>query len=152
MNESFLLLSIYGLLTAVVVGGMVILPSLLGERHDRKPTRQGEVGTNQPYESGIRPTGSARLRIPIQYYLLAMLFVLFDLEAVYLYAWALVGREAGWSGFVEVVIFLVLLAVALLYVWRVGALDWHRRVGHDIHQEAGLAGHQGRNKDSAVVA
>lgn len=152
MNESFLWLSIYGLLTMVVVGGMVILPSLLGERHDRKPTRRGESGTNQPYESGIRPTGSARLRIPIQYYLLAMLFVLFDLEAVYLYAWALVGREAGWSGFVEVLIFLILLAVALLYVWRVGALDWHTRVGPDTQKRARQVGHQGRSKEGALVA
>jgi NADH-quinone oxidoreductase subunit A len=101
------------------------VPSLLGERHRRKPQRRNERGTAEPYESGIAPTGTAKLRVPLQYYLIAMLFVIFDLEAVYLYGWALVAREAGWLGFVEVTVFIGVLMAALIYLWRVGALDWN---------------------------
>jgi NADH-quinone oxidoreductase subunit A len=124
MNDSFWAISIYGMLVLIIVGGMLLLPALLGERHNRKASRKEERATGIPYECGIEPTGSGHLRLPIQYYLLAMLFVVFDMEAVYLYAWALVGVEAGWAGFIEVFIFIALLGVGLLYLWRVGALDW----------------------------
>lgn len=118
--SSFLL---YAGLVLTVIAGMLVLPSLLGERHARKAARRNERGTDQPYESGIQPTGSAHLRLPIQYYLMAMLFVAFDMEAVYLYAWAVVAREAGWTGFVMVTVFIGVLLVALVYLWREGALD-----------------------------
>jgi NADH-quinone oxidoreductase subunit A len=135
-------------LVLVIVAVMIVMPSLLGERHSRKPWRQGERGTAQAYESGIAPTGSAQLRIPLQYYLVAMLFVIFDLEAVYLYGWALVAREAGWLGFIEVTVFIALLMVALIYLWRVGALDWSG-------QRSRLAGRRGRRtveEDRRAVA
>lgn len=117
---------LYASLVLTVIAGMLVLPSLLGERHGRKAIRRRERGTDQPYESGIQPTGSAHLRVPIQYYLMAMLFVAFDMEAVYLYAWAVVAREAGWRGFVMVAIFIGVLLVALVYLWRAGALDMGR--------------------------
>jgi NADH-quinone oxidoreductase subunit A len=126
-NDPFWPLLLYFALVLGVVAAMLLLPALLGERHWRKPGRGGERGTNQPYESGITPTGNAKLRVPLQYYRVAMLFVIFDLEAVYLYGWAVAAREAGWRGFVVAGIFIALLLVALVYLWRVGALDWRSR-------------------------
>jgi NADH-quinone oxidoreductase subunit A len=123
-TDPFWPLLLYLGLVLTVVAVMLVLPGILGERHRRKPMRQGERGTSVPYESGIAPTGTAIVRVPLQYYLVAMLFVIFDLEAVYLYGWALVAREAGWLGFVEATVFIGLLLVALTYLWKVGALDW----------------------------
>lgn len=130
-GDPFWPLTLYLTLVVIVAAVMIIVPSLLGERHWRKPPRRKERGTTEPYESGIDPTGTARLRVPLQYYLIAMLFVIFDLEAVYLYGWALVAREAGWVGFFEVTVFIAILLAALLYLWRVGALDW--RVQRRLH-------------------
>jgi NADH-quinone oxidoreductase subunit A len=108
----------------LIVAGMLGIPALLGERHWQKPARRTELGTYEPYESGIRPTGSAQVRLPIQYYLIAMFFVIFDLEAVFLYAWAVGVRETGWLGFAEAAIFASILLAALGYLWRIGALEW----------------------------
>lgn len=117
-------LLVYGAAVFLVVGSMLALPALLGERHGRKPARRDELGTGEPYESGIRPTGSAQIRLPIQYYLVAMFFVIFDLESVFLYAWAVAVPETGWLGFSEAAIFVTVLLAALAYLWRIGALDW----------------------------
>lgn len=110
----------YTAIVLVAVGGLLGLSSLLGQRH-REPA------TGQPYESGILHVGSGQPRIPVRFYLVAVLFVIFDLEAVYIFAWAVSAREAGWAGYVEILIFIGILAAALAYLWRVGALDWHRR-------------------------
>jgi NADH-quinone oxidoreductase subunit A len=114
----------YFVAVLIVVAGMIGLPYALGERHWQNPARRGQRGTDEPYESGIIPTGTARLRLPIQYYLAAMFFVIFDLEAVFIYAWAIAVRETGWWGFGEMALFIVILLVALAYLWRVGALNW----------------------------
>lgn len=108
------------LYTAAVFGVivvMLILSYLLGQRHQ-------ERATGTPYESGLPVTGSARVRLSIDYYLVAMFFVIFDLEAVFIIAWAIAFREMGWLGFVEILIFIIVLMVALIYLWRLGALDW----------------------------
>lgn len=110
-------LAVYFLLVLIVVGVMLGLPAILGERH-RQPH------TGRPFESGIEPTGSARLRFDIKYYLVAMFFVVFDLEAVFLFAWAVAIREVGWPGYVEALVFVAVLAAGLVYLWRLGALDW----------------------------
>lgn len=109
----------------LIVAGMLGIPALLGERHWRKPARRTELATYEPYESGIRPTGTAQIRLPIQYYLVAMFFVIFDLEAVFLYAWAVAVRETGWLGFTEAAVFVSILLAALAYLWRIGALEWN---------------------------
>ncbi|MCC6859499.1 MAG: NADH-quinone oxidoreductase subunit A [Bryobacterales bacterium] len=98
---------------------MLVVSHLLGERHE-------QPATGEPYEGGIVSQGSARLRISANFYLVAMLFVIFDLEAVFLYAWAVAARESGWTGYVEAMIFLAILALTLFYLWRTGALDWPR--------------------------
>lgn len=122
--EWMLQIGLYAAGVLIVIGVMLGLPALLGERHWKKPERRRDIATGVPYESGIRPTGSARIRLPIQYYLVAMFFVIFDLEAVFLYAWAVAAKETGWLGFIEAAIFTMILLAALVYLWRVGALDW----------------------------
>lgn len=110
-------LVVYFAAVLVVVGGMLGISALLGEKHmDRE--------TGEAYESGIRPTGSARLRLNAQFYLVAMFFVIFDLETAIIVAWAVGVRELGWVGYIEIVIFIGVLLAALVYLWRLGALDW----------------------------
>ena len=108
---------VYVLAVLVLVAGMMLTSWLLGERHRDR-------ATDEPYESGIVSTGSARLRSPARFYLIAMFFVIFDLEAVFIFAWAVSARESGWAGYVEVLIFIGILVAALAWLWRVGALDW----------------------------
>jgi NADH-quinone oxidoreductase subunit A len=117
-----LLLAIY--LGAIVglVALMLGLSYVLGQRH-------AAPATVQPYESGMIPVDDAHLRFPAQFYLVAMFFVVFDLEVAFIYAWAIAAREAGWAGYLEMLVFVAILLAALAYLWRVGALDWgpHRR-------------------------
>lgn len=117
-------IGLYAVAVLVVVAVMLGLPAILGERHWKKPERRADMATDVPYESGIKPTGGAQIRLPIQYYLVAMFFVIFDLESVFLYAWAVAVPEAGWLGFIEAALFVAILLAALAYLWRVGALDW----------------------------
>lgn len=79
---------------------------------------------NKPFESGVDSVGNARLRFSAKFYLVAMFFVIFDVEALYLFAWSVSVRESGWVGFIEATIFISLLLVGLVYLWRIGALDW----------------------------
>ncbi len=87
-------------------------------------TRHTDRAKFEPFESGIVSVGSARLRFPAKFYLVAMLFVIFDLEAVFIFAWAIAFRTVGWPGYVEVLVFVAILGAALAYLWRGGALDW----------------------------
>jgi len=79
-----------------------------------------------PYESGSATTGANHLKLSIKFYLTAILFVVFDIEAVFLYPWAALFRELGWFGLIEMMSFLVILAVTLIYAWRKGALEWEK--------------------------
>jgi NADH-quinone oxidoreductase subunit A len=110
-------LGVYAALVAILVGAMLGLSYVLGQRHHDR-------STDYPYESGILSEGSARVRLSAKFYLVAMFFVIFDLEAVFIFAWAVAVRETGWIGYAEVSIFIFVLLVALAYLWRVGALDW----------------------------
>jgi len=76
------------------------------------------------YECGVDPLTSASVRVSVKFYLVALLFILFDLEAAFLYPWAVLFRELGWFGFVEMAIFVVILLAGLLYAWKKGALEW----------------------------
>jgi NADH-quinone oxidoreductase subunit A len=110
-------LAVYIAAVVVLVASMLILSALLGQRHR-------ERATDEPYESGIVSTGSARLRFHAGFYLMAMFFVIFDLEAAFIYAYAVAFRELGWMGYAEIVVFIGILASALFCLWRLGALDW----------------------------
>ena len=102
--------------TTVGLGGLVI-SSLLGPKN---PTPEKEAA----YECGMPPVGDARERQSIKFYLIAMIFLLFDIEVAFLYPWAMALRDLGWNGFVQVVLFVALLLSGYIYVWRKGALDW----------------------------
>lgn len=106
---------IFGVLFVCVF--MLAIPVLMGGRS------KGRAKT-EPFESGIVSVGGARLRLSAKFYLVAMFFVIFDIEALFLYAWSVSVRESGWAGFIEVVIFVSVLLVGLFYIWRIGALDW----------------------------
>ena len=110
-------LAVYFAAVVVVVTVMISLSYVLGERHREKQT-------GEPYESGIVSTGTARVRFDIKFYLMAMFFVIFDLEAVFIFAWAVSVRETGWAGYAEMLVFTGILAAALVYLWRLGALEW----------------------------
>jgi NADH-quinone oxidoreductase subunit A len=96
---------------------MIGLSALLGQRHWQRTT-------GEPFESGMKPTGTARIRFDVKFYLMAMFFVIFDLEAVFIFAWAANVRQLGWFGYIEMLIFVGFLLLALFYLWRVGALEW----------------------------
>ena len=108
---------LYCILVIAVVSGMLAVSSLLGQHHREDAT--GEI-----YESGIVSTGTAGVRFDAKFYLMAMFFVIFDVEAVFIYAYAVAFRELGWVGYVEILIFIGVLMAALVYLWRLGALDW----------------------------
>jgi NADH-quinone oxidoreductase subunit A len=110
-------LAVYFGAVVMVVAGMLLLSHLLGQRHC-------ERATGEPFESGMPPTGSARLRFPSGFYLMALLFVIFDLETVLFLSWAIAIREAGWTGYLEILVVSVILMAALAYLWKAGALDW----------------------------
>jgi NADH-quinone oxidoreductase subunit A len=95
----------------------IVLSLLLGPK---KPTPEKEA----PYECGMPPVGDARERQSVKFYLVAMIFLLFDIEIAFLYPWAMALRHLGWAGFVQVLLFMLLLLAGYVYVWRKGALDW----------------------------
>jgi NADH-quinone oxidoreductase subunit A len=96
---------------------MLGLSFILGQRHK-------EHATDEPYEGGILSTGSARLRFSSQFYLIAMLFVIFDVETIFIVCWAIAFKQLGWYGYIGVMVFVILLFVVLIYEWRNGALDF----------------------------
>jgi NADH-quinone oxidoreductase subunit A len=108
---------LYAAVVCVLVALILWLSHVLGQRHE-------ERATNEPFESGIVLVESARLRFPIKFYLVAVLFVIFDMEAVFIFSWAVAFRERGWTGYLGALTFIIILVVALIYEWRVGALDW----------------------------
>jgi NADH-quinone oxidoreductase subunit A len=106
---------------ALVIGLCVVMLGLSWVLGEKTPYTKA---TLEPYESGILHVGDARYRFSAKYYLMAMFFVIFDLEAVFVYAWAVSARESGWAGYIELVVFLLILVAALAYLWRLGALEW----------------------------
>ncbi len=118
-------LVVYFFLVVVLMAGIMGLSYIAGERHTAR-------AADEPFESGIVPVGSARLRLSVRFYLIAMFFVIFDVEALFLFAWAIALREAGWAGYIEALVFIGILLVALAYLWRLGALDWggRKRIPH----------------------
>jgi NADH-quinone oxidoreductase subunit A len=109
-------LMLYAAVVLVLLAAILTLSYLLGQHHKDR-------ATNLPYEGGIEQTGSARLRFSAQFYLVAMLFVIFDVEAVFLMLWALSFYELGWPGYIGASVFIVQLVVVLIYEWGIGALD-----------------------------
>ena len=110
-------LAIYVMAVLILTASILGLSHILGERHTGRTT-------DEPYESGLVPTGMAWIRFDVKYYLFAVFFVILDLESIFIFAWAVAVREAGWSGYWVVAVFIGILLAALFYLWRTGALDW----------------------------
>lgn len=113
-------LGIYLLAVPLLVAGLLAASHFLGERRTAHP---GDA----PFESGIVGVGLGRGRLRADFYLVALFFVIFDVEAAFLFAWAIALREAGWPGFAEAALFVAILLAALAYLWRLGGLDWGPR-------------------------
>jgi NADH-quinone oxidoreductase subunit A len=108
------------IMIALGAGFSLISVGLSGVLGPKKPTPE----KGAPYECGMPPVGDARERHPVKFYLVAMIFLLFDIEIAFLYPWALALRDLGWFGFVQILTFFLILAVGYVYVWRKGLLDW----------------------------
>jgi NADH-quinone oxidoreductase subunit A len=117
MLDSYLpILVLIGIALAFAMGS-VIMSRLVGQK---KPSAVKLA----PYECGMPPVGSARERVSVKFYIIAMLFIVFDIEAVFLYPWAVVFKRLGLFGFVEMGVFIAILLVGYVYVWKKGALEW----------------------------
>ena len=104
-------------LSTVVAGLAILIGYVFGPRH---PTRRKSM----PYESGMRPIGPGTRRMPVRFYLVAVLFILFDIEIIFFLPWAVVYKKLGWFGLVEMLVFIVILLVGYVYAWKKGALEW----------------------------
>ncbi|HTR48252.1 MAG TPA: NADH-quinone oxidoreductase subunit A [Verrucomicrobiae bacterium] len=106
------------ILAAFTAGALITVSTLVGKH---KRTREKD----QPYECGIRPTGDARQPFSVHFYMVALVFILFDIEAIFLYPWALIYHDLKVFGFVEMLLYIMILLVGYIYLWKKGALDWH---------------------------
>jgi NADH-quinone oxidoreductase subunit A len=107
----------YSVAVILLVAIILVLSHFLGERHEDR-------ATHEVFESGMIPTGTSRVRFPAYFYMVAMFFVIFDLEAAFIVTWAVAFRELGWAGYAAILLFIVELAVVLFYIWKMGALDF----------------------------
>ncbi len=117
MTAMYLPALLYFVVTMALIGVLVVLSGLIGER---KATRQKML----PYECGMDPIGTLEIHFPVKFYVLAMIFIIFDIETVFLYPWGVIFRDLGWFGFVEMLIFTAVLLIGLVYLYRKGALEW----------------------------
>ncbi len=110
-------LGVYTVAVFVIVAALLFLSSWLG---NRKP------GTEKlrVYESGIIPTGTARLRLPVPFYLVAIFFLIFDVEGAFIFSWAVSWERLGWAGWMQISFFIFVLLLGLIYIWRKGGLEW----------------------------
>jgi NADH-quinone oxidoreductase subunit A len=136
-TNSYAIFLVYAAAVVVTAAVMLGVSSLLGQRHS-------EPATGQPYESGMVSTGSARLRVSVRFWLVAILFVIFDLEMVYVFAWAVALHEVGWAGYWGLLVFVMILGVALVYEWKMGILDWASVAPRGGGQGGGTGGGEGQ--------
>ena len=115
--DSYAPLLLMFLLAAGLAAVLIIASSLVG-RHLKIRAK------DQPYECGIRPTGDARQPYSVHFYMVAMIFILFDIEAIFLYPWAIVFKKLNMFGFVEMLLYIAILVVGYIYLWKKGALEW----------------------------
>src|ERR1700694_2255340 len=116
-SDTYFPVLVQTVLAVLVAAALITISFVLGKRVKDKVK-------DSPYECGMPPTGSARERFSVKFYLVAIVFILFDIEAVFLYPWAVVYRELKMFAFVEMLLFIVLILVGFFYVWKKGALDW----------------------------
>src|SRR5580698_11641647 len=115
--QSYFPVLVQVLIAIALAAGLVAASTLLG-KHAKSPLK------DTPYESGMAPVGSARERFSVKFYMVGMIFILFDIEAVFLYPWAVVYRDLKMFAFGEMFVFVALVMIGFFYVWKKGALDW----------------------------
>lgn len=123
-------LVVYFVAVILLVLTMLGLSWLLGEQRTN-------AATNDAFESGVVSVGNAQGRISVDFYLIAIFFVIFDLETVFIFAWAIAFFELGWHGYFAILVFVAVLVIALIYEWRSGALDWGIKTRTGLKQAAG---------------
>ena len=134
MSVDLFPLVLYSSIVIVLIIALTGVSHLIGQK--RK-----DHATEEVYESGMLSVGSAQFKISVPFYLTAILFIIFDLEAVFLFAWAISIRETGWLGYAEVLIFIAILIAGLIYLWRSGALEWRtQRQQNDLRDTIGDGG------------
>ncbi len=116
MSE-YIFIGVFAVVALGVIGGMLVLSTILGPR---KPTAQKMI----PYECGMLPTEEAKGRFPVRFATIAMLFIIFDIEVVFMYPWAVALDQLALFGLAEMLVFIVILAIAYVYVWGRGGLEW----------------------------
>ncbi len=116
-EPGFLALFLYVLMIGVLIMLLLFLAAWLGEKKD-SPEKQ------RPYECGIIPTGAAQLSYPVPFYLVAVFFLIFDVETAFLFAWAVSFKDLGWAGWFQITFFILLLLVGLFYIWKKQGLNW----------------------------
>ena len=113
-------LVVYSILVAAFIASQLFLAVWLGEKKKSEEK-------SRPYECGIIPTGSARFRYPVPFYLVAIFFLIFDVEGAFIFTWAVVYEDTGLAGYAQMSFFIILLLVGLFYVWKKGGLDWREQ-------------------------
>jgi NADH-quinone oxidoreductase subunit A len=133
--EALLSLALYTGIAVLLIAVLLLLAWGLGRR-TRTPVK------GEPYESGVLPTGSARLREPVPFYLVAIFFIVFDVEAIFIVSWAVAWDLLGWAGFFQITFFIVVLFLGLVYLWQRGGLDWGPQ-GRFVAREAAVRSREG---------
>ena len=110
-------LVVFGLMIVVLIALLLFVASWLGEK-------TSNIEKLRPYESGVIPTGSARLWYPVPFYLVAIFFLIFDVEGAYIFSWAIAWESLGWSGWIQIGFFIGVLILGLVYIWKKGGLEW----------------------------
>jgi len=116
-EPGILALAMFAFMTLVLVIALLLLSGWLGEK---KPNPE----KLRPYECGIIPTGTARFPYPVAFYLIATFFLIFDVEAAYIFSWAIAFDRLGWSGWLQISFFIIILLISLFYIWKKGGLEW----------------------------
>jgi NADH-quinone oxidoreductase subunit A len=116
-NLAYFPVLLQGLIAMTIAGALILISFLLGKKVKNRVK-------DMPYECGITPTGSARERFSVRFYLVGMLFIVFDIESVFLFPWVVVYKDFRMAAFVEMLIFIVLVFAGFFYIWKKGALDW----------------------------
>jgi len=115
--------ALYSFIVLVVLGLLLVLTRWLGER---KPGLEKA----RPYECGVIPTGGARFRYPVPFYLVAVFFLIFDVETALIFSWAVAMEDLSWRGWLQISFFIIVLLVSLIYLWKKGGLDWRPQLQH----------------------
>ena len=116
-EPGILALGVFTLMSLILIMAFFFLASWLGEK---KPNPE----KLRPYECGIIPTGTARFPYPVAFYLIAAFFLIFDVEAAYIFSWAIAFDRLGWPGWLQISFFIVVLLISLFYIWKKGGLEW----------------------------